>query len=176
MEQPLPDWLTAGDPPAPKPSREGKRLAFVQFDMIFPRVLERICEGYTLTKAVKELPVEVDSGAFYRWLRKDPEKYALYKEAKEIRTEEWAGRIIDHATAMDSEEDVSRSKLIIDTYKWLMGADNRKVYGDTKQIEVTSTISITAALQQAQGRIVDAEYEVLDEPTRLLSSGEDEDE
>lgn len=165
--QPLPDWLTAGDPPRPKPTPEAAALALLQYNIVLPRVLDRVCEGYTLKQALVELPVKVDPGAFMRWLKKNPKYYELYKEAKEIRTETWAGKIIDHATADESEEDVSRSRLIIDTYKWLMQADNRKQYGDTKTIDVNQSISITAALAEANARvsqIVDAEYEVLDEP------------
>lgn len=184
MAAELPDWLTAGDPPAPNPSREANKLACVQFDVFLPRILDRLCEGWTLSKAIKELPVALDHGAFMRWLRKNPEKYELYKEAKEIRTEAWAGKIIEHALAEWDDgrlniEDTARSRLIVDTYKWLMGADNRKQYGDTKTVEVNSNISITAALAQANervGQIVDAEYEELTAPPRLLSSGEEDED
>jgi hypothetical protein len=34
-----------------------------------------------------------------------------------------------------------------------MGADNRKTYGDTKQVEINQSISITAALEQARARV-----------------------
>lgn len=169
----LPDWLTAGDPAPVKPSPQGRALAIQQFEAIFPRVIDMIASGYTLTSAVRELPIDVDLGAFTRWVKKDPMRQELYKEAKEIRTESWAGKVIEHATAEDSLEDVARSKLIVDTYKWLMGADNRKTYGDVKSVELGGTISITAALAQAQQRVmeqvVEAEViELVDKP------GEDE--
>jgi hypothetical protein len=86
-------------------------------------------------------------------------RYERYKEAKELRTEWWAGRIIEIAEAEDSIEDVARSKLKIDTYKWLMGADNRKQYGESKQIEVNQSISIISALQQANSRIASTPVE-----------------
>ena len=153
----LPNWLTAPEPPAPKPSREMRDLIVLQYESAFPRILERMYSGSTLQAAIDDDFREIDSGAFLRWIRKDPERHALYKEAKEIRTEAWAGKIIEHAVASDSAEDVQRSKLIVDTYKWLMAADNRRTYGDTKQIDFGGTISITAALAQAQARVVEAE-------------------
>jgi hypothetical protein len=185
MPEPLPDWLTGGDPPKIKPTPERRVLDLAQFEMVFPRVLEMIYEGYVLKKALGELPIEINAGAFMRWLKKDPQRYELYKEAKEVRTEVWTGEILKHALGETdsgdaSLDDTSRSKLIVDTYKWLMGADNRKVYGDTKTVELNTNISITAALEQARGRvnqIVDAEYEVLsDEGQKLLTDGEPEED
>ena len=153
----LPNWLTVPDPAPHKPSREVKALALVQFESAFPKILERIYSGSTLQAAINDDFRELDSGAFLRWIKKDPERHSLYKEAKEIRTEAWAGKIIEHAVASDSAEDVQRSKLIVDTYKWLMASDNRKTYGDTKQIDFGGTISITAALEQARSRVIEAE-------------------
>ena len=168
----LPDWLNPELLEEPKPSLERKQLAITQYETVFPRLMNMVSSGYTLNRAIRELPIEVDSGAFLRWMRKDPAKYEIYKEAKEIRTETWAGRMIDHAEG-ESMEDVQRSRLIIDTYKWLMSADNRRTYGDTKSIEVNGNISITAALQQAQARLVESviDAELIDEPQdrRLLS-------
>ena len=54
-----------------------------------------------------------------------------------------------------ASETVNRDKLRIDTRKWLMSAHNRKRYGESKQIEMTGTISISEALAQAQGRVID---------------------
>jgi hypothetical protein len=68
-----------------------------------------------------------------------------------------AGEIIEIADADDSLEDVNRSKLKIDTRKWLMGAHNRKKYGATTSIEMTGGISITGALAAAQARIIDVD-------------------
>lgn len=161
----LPDWLTAGDPAPIKPSREAKALVFQQFETVFPRVIDLIASGYTLTSAVKEVPYGIDLGAFTRWVKKDPTRNEMYKEAKEIRTEAWAGKVIEHATAEDSFEDVARSKLIVDAYKWLMAADNRKTYGQSTQIELGGQISILGALAAANQRVIDAEIiDVVEKP------------
>lgn len=158
----LPHWLTAGNVPTIPKSEERKRVLFAQFDMVLPRVVESICEGSTLKAALRRLPIPIDHGAFMKWLKTDKQRYQLYLEAKEFRTEVWAGKMVEHAEGVDEEgnvklEDVSRSRLIVDTYKWLMGADNRKVYGDTKTVEVTGGISIVAALEQARARVLSIE-------------------
>ncbi|MFA5186997.1 MAG: hypothetical protein WC551_10995 [Patescibacteria group bacterium] len=160
----MPDWLNAGsidllDPfDSPRPiQRTVRELLHDQFAIAFERILEKITAGYTLTNAVREDFREFEVGAFQRWMKKDPERLQRYDEAKEIRTETWAGKIIAIAEAVDNPlEDVQRSKLKIDTYRWLMGADNRRRYGDIKQVEVTQNISITAALEAAQQRVLTA--------------------
>jgi hypothetical protein len=153
----LPDWLSIPDPPAVKPGPEVRQLTTTVFEMVFPRILEQICSGSTLQAAINDDHRAIDSGAFLRWIKKDPERSTLYKEAKEIRTESWAGKIIEHATAEDGLEDVQRSRLVVDTYKWLMASDNRKTYGETKQIDFGGTISITGALAAARSRVMENE-------------------
>lgn len=194
--QSVPDWLSVHPKREPASSltprgnsTEGKALLFAQFEMVLPRILEQVCEGYTLANAIKELPIKIDAGAFMRWLKKQPKFHEMYKEAKEVRTEAWAGEIIRHAEGIGvdgspSMDDTARSRLIVDTYKWLMSADNRKQYGDTKTIEMNTTISITAALAQAQGRVIEAqlieddEIDVIDASgyKQLTSGSEDDDD
>jgi acyl carrier protein phosphodiesterase len=133
--------------------RLSKELLDATFDSMFERVLTEITRGRTLKSIVAEDLRNIDYEAFWRWIKRDPRRMERYKEAKELRTEWWAGRIVEIAEADDALEDVARSKLKIDTYKWLMGADNRKTYGESKQIEVSTSISITAALEQARSRV-----------------------
>jgi hypothetical protein len=150
----LPDWLTAPAPRPPATSSQGRALLFDLYEAVFPRVLDKIYSGSTLQAALKDDFRDIDAGAFMRWIKKDPDRHGLYKEAKEIRTEAWAGRLIDHAVGADLAEDVQRSKVAVDAYKWLMAADNRRVYGETKQIDFGGTISINSVLAAARERIV----------------------
>lgn len=133
--------------------RLSRELLDATFDAMFERVLTEITRGRTLKSIVAEDLRNIDYEAFWRWIKRDPRRMERYKEAKELRTEWWAGRIVEIAEADDALEDVARSKLKIDTYKWLMGADNRKTYGESKQIELSTSISITAALEQARSRV-----------------------
>jgi hypothetical protein len=161
-----PDWLTGApsqllptqspiSPVSPVEHRRvTKELLDATFSAMFERVLSEMTQGRTLKSIVSEDLRSIEYDAFWRWIKRDPQRYERYKEAKELRTEWWAGRIIEIAEAEDAAEDVQRSKLKIDTYKWLMGADNRKQYGDIKQVEIAQSISITAALEQARSRVL----------------------
>lgn len=153
-----PALTDAPDLPAqPRLSKAAQSLWPLQFEAVYPRILDLLSSGYTLTNAIKELPLDIDSGAFLRWIKKDPQRHEAYKEAKEIRTEAWAGKLVEYAEAADTAEDVQRSKLKVDTLKWLMAADNRRTYGDSKTIELGGTISVLGALAAAQQRVIDAE-------------------
>lgn len=187
---PLPHWLAptaqhidpAVEPPIvptalldPQERRRlSRELLDATFEAMFERVLTEITRGRTLKSIVAEDLRNIDYEAFWRWIKRDPRRMERYKEAKELRTEWWAGRIVEIAEADDALEDVARSKLKIDTYKWLMGADNRKTYGESKQIELSTSISITAALEQARSRVaalpVVEEISDVDDPLALPSS------
>lgn len=182
MDPELPTWLAPAPPlvnPIETPlapaalldAQERRRLTRelldATFDAMFERVLTEITRGRTLKSIVAEDLRNIDYEAFWRWIKRDSRRMERYKEAKELRTEWWAGRIVEIAEADDALEDVARSKLKIDTYKWLMGADNRKTYGESKQIEVSTSISITAALEQARSRV--AALPVVEEVDDLIA-------
>ena len=160
----IPDWLEPGTPDQPlvdqslsQRRREISRAhQEAMFDCMFERVLGEMVKGRTLKNVLDSDVRGVEYEAFFRWIKRDATRMERYKEAKELRSEWWAGRIIEIAEAEDSIEDVARSKLKIDTYKWLMSADNRRTYGDTKQIEVNQSISIVSALEQANNRLASA--------------------
>lgn len=161
LEQPhieLPLWMLA---PAPQQQQHQPpldptapaQLKLRQYEIIFPSVLDRLAEGYTLAKIFEQDHRHLSAGFFLRWVNKDPQRVQMYKEAKELRSEMWSSKLIDIAEATENPlEDVARSKLKVDTYKFLMGADNRKAYGDTKTVEVNQSISIVGALRAAQER------------------------
>ena len=171
----VPDWLNPSSspetltPPLDLSQRRTltRALQDTMFEAMFERVLDEMVKGRTFSSIIRDDVRSVDLQAFWRWIKKDPQRHERYKEAKELRAEwGWAGRIIEIAEADDSIEDVARSKLKIDTYKWLMGADNRKTYGETKQVEINQSISITAALEAAQSRIAPTQLvdDVIDMP------------
>lgn len=164
-----------------------KERILAQFEAVFPLLMDKVYEGYTLSKAVSELPLgyNIDYGSFNRWVMKDAKRRAVYEEAKEFRTEVWADRMVHHAeVGTDANGDsvtLERSKFAFDTYKFLMGKHNRKGYGDTKTLEVEHRISITAALEQSRQRVIEATVvDVLDgddeDEIRALVSGDSEDD
>lgn len=153
----LPQWLSVPDPKPPAPSTVMRDLLRFQYSNIFERVIEQIYRGRSLASLLQEDPREINYEDFLRWIKRDPMRHERFKEAQESRTEFIAGEILEIADAEDSIEDVQRSRLKIDTRKWLMGAWNRKRYGETKTVEMAGSISITGALAAARERLVDAE-------------------
>ena len=162
----LPSWLSCPDPKPPRLSKSAKELLTLEYEQIFERVIEDIYRGKSLQSLIADDYRLISYEDFLRWIKRDPTRHERFKEAQESRTEFIAGEILEIADAEDSIEDVQRSKLKIDTRKWLMGAWNKKRYGEVKQVEVAGSISITEALAQAQMRIVEAE--VVDVEPRQL--------
>jgi hypothetical protein len=151
----LPDWLEPAPRTLAKSPPEVKSLVLAQYEHIFMRVIDQIAHGSSLSQILRDDQREIDYNDFYRWIKKDPTRKQLFDEAQEMRTEFMAGEIIDIADADDTLEDVNRSKLKIDTRKWLMGAHNKKKYGATTNIEMTGGISILGALAAANARVID---------------------
>ena len=151
----LPSWLEPAPRSLAKSPPEVRALALTQYEFIFMRVIDSIAHGQSLSQILRDDQRDIDYNDFYRWIKRDPGRNQLFTEAQEMRTEFMAGEIIEIADADDSLEDVQRSRLKIDTRKWLMGAHNRKKYGETKTVELGGSISITDALAAAQARVID---------------------
>jgi hypothetical protein len=164
--EPLPEWLAPSRPP----SKTQKELLVLQYESLFMRVLELIPQGRTLKSIIDEDIRAFEYGSFLRWINKDPSRKAMYSDAKELRTETWAGEIIEIADASDSLEDVNRSKLRIDSRKWLMGADFRKQYGASTQVEFGGTISILTAMNDAKTRMIELADDSITDLTPRLSN------
>ncbi len=134
----------------------------MQYSNMFENFIEQVYRGRSLKSLVEDDPRLVSYEDFLRWIKRDPQRHERFKEAQEMRTEFIAGEILEIADGVGSidptsNDTVNRDKLRIDTRKWLMGAHNKKRYGETKQIELGGTISITEALAQAQARVIEAE-------------------
>lgn len=169
-ESPLPNWLSVPDPKPLRPSAAAKALMHIEYEQIFERIIEDIYRGQSLQSLIQNDPRVVSYEDFLRWVKRDPQRHERFKEAQEMRTEFLAGEILQIADGVESvdpssPDTVNRDKLRIDTRKWLMGAHNRKRYGESKQVEIGGTISITEALAAAQARVIEAE--VIDVTPRL---------
>lgn len=169
-ETPLPNWLSCPDPNPPRPTKAARELLHLQYENMFENFIEQVYRGRSLKSLVEDDHRLISYEDFLRWVKRDPTRNERFKEAQEMRTEFLAGEILEIADGVEaidpsSSDTVNRDKLRIDTRKWLMSAHNRKRYGETKQIEVGGTISITEALAQAQARVIEAE--VVDVTPRL---------
>ena len=158
MTMELPSWMTQVSA-APK-----KELLEKQFEIFFETILDKISRGINLKEILKDDQRDFDYTQLLRWIHKDPMRKSRYYEAQEIGSEMIAAEILEIADGVNDSgvpEDVQRSKLRIDSRQFLIKTWNRKRYGDVKTLEVNQNISITAALEQAQnrlvGRVIDAE-------------------
>jgi hypothetical protein len=169
----LPSWLSCPDPKPPKLSAASRELLHVEYEQIFERIVEDIYRGRSLQSLIEDDHRAISYEDFLRWVKRDATRHERFKEAQEMRTEFLAGEILEIADGVEavdphSNDTVNRDKLRIDTRKWLMGAHNKKRYGETKQIELGGTISITEALAQAQARVIEGEViDVSDVTPRL---------
>ena len=148
MTMELPSWMTQVSA-APK-----KELQEKQFEIFFETILDKISRGINLKEILRDDQRDFDYTQLLRWIHKDPMRKSRYYEAQEIGSEMIAAEILEIADAVDNMEDVQRSKLRIDSRQFLIKTWNRKRYGDVKTLEVNQNISITAALEQAQNRLV----------------------
>ena len=120
---------------------------------------ERIClliaQGYTLRQIAKQLEFS-HAARITDWVRDDAEFAAQYARAKEVQADHMADEILeisDEATNdwMDREgirvpdhEHLQRSRLRVDTRKWLMSKMLPKKYGD--KLDVAHGGSLTVNL------------------------------
>jgi hypothetical protein len=114
----------------------------VQYPIVFQKVLERMSAGCLLKNILAEDLREFEVTHFRNWIRRDKERESLLHAAEEARTEVWAEQLIEISAGKTGLEDVQRSKLEIDTLKWLMASHNRKRYGESTKIEMNATVEV----------------------------------
>ncbi len=109
------------------------------------RVCEKIAQGYSMRTvcAPEDMP---SISTLFKWLREKPEFSQQYARATEERTEAMAEDILDIADdgsndlmtiqkgdmtyEIENKEVTNRSRLRVDTRKWLMAKMKPKKYGD----------------------------------------------
>lgn len=122
-----------------------------QKDAILHSIFVKISNGSSARQAILES--EINNSTFFEWLQKDTSKqYAdSYARACEIRAEKLTDEILQIADEANADivgfdektgkpiingEAINRSRLKVDTRKWLAGKLAPKKYGD--KIDVTS--------------------------------------
>jgi DNA-binding CsgD family transcriptional regulator len=128
--------------------------------------LEEILAWISLGKTVKQAfdKCGIDRkrlGSLYRVLLKDKAIRSLYDEARELQAECLADDIIDISdeTMNDRNEDgkidhevINRSRLRVDSRKWLSGKWNLKRFGDNKHVQVDGDLQVNHAAILSGGR------------------------
>lgn len=139
-------------PPLPS-NRSNSTLVNQQFENMFEHILDEVSAGISIIETLRTDNRNIDPGMFFRWINRDPKRKQRFHEAQEIGSEVIAAEMVDIADAKHSIEDVQRSTLRINTRKFLIQSWNRKRYGESKQIEINQSISITDALSAANNRV-----------------------
>ena len=169
----LPPWLI--DPSLPQPTLTEKQhqrllginaepsrnyadmveLAEQIYEAFFEHVVIELSNGMPLKSIVKDDPRGIDTGKFRAWVYRDKDRLKRYKEARLIGAGAIEDEMIDIADATNNPlEDVSRSKLRIDTRKDLLKVWDRDTYGEHKRVEVTSHTEYDVDhLEQVQQRL-----------------------
>ena len=149
MSTELPSWLeethvpstTSAEPampPAPT-SRSGiTPYRELQFENLFETALDRLSLGHQLIDICDDDPRQLPAAEFMRWIKKDKERYARYKESQEIAAEFLVYSALKAANGNDSMNDVNRDKLIAETSLKIAGAWSPKRYGKEQGLPNTA--------------------------------------
>lgn len=108
------------------------------------RICAMIAEGYTLRQVARE--IDCTAGAISIWASEDAEFAKRYARAMDQRTDRMAEEILDisddgqndwmerEGYTVGNGEHIQRSRLRVDTRKWLMAKMMPKKYGDRTTI------------------------------------------
>lgn len=151
---PIPHWM--------QPPKQTSNEPFN--DHTWFQILEYLSNGESLASICRDRPgMPKDPSRLRRWIFNDPDRKQQYMEAQEVGTEALADEMLTIADGTDSLEDVQRSQLRVNTYKWVVACRNRSRYGEKKQIEQSVTVNIAEAMDRAEQRVIDIKAEVLDD-------------
>lgn len=159
MEQ-IPDWLVPDIPITTKRKRPSAvQVAtptsvtmplepITDYGIGFERLLDMmVTTQITVPEFCREYHKDFTHGGFMRWILADKDRAARFREAKAIMAELMEGELIAIADARDNlMEDVTRSKLRIDTrWKW-MAVNNPDRYAPKKDNGLTGDTSINITI------------------------------
>jgi hypothetical protein len=117
-------------------------------------IMEKIIEDlYNTRPVVHTLKIHgVSPQSFYETLTAYPLIAEKYARAQSSRADLMADQVVDIA---DNEPDANKARNQMNARIWATGKMKPSVYGDKIQIDVNQTVSITAALEEANNRIRD---------------------
>ncbi|MFM7396335.1 MAG: hypothetical protein ACKO42_04380 [Gammaproteobacteria bacterium] len=132
-------------------------------ESIWPKLLQDIAGGASLTAALQRLRPWPSYWWAKNQLRRNPELRARYTEACEDRADRLAEELMELADSpiplgLDGPGKsawVQKLRLQVDTRKWIACKLKPRQYGERVDVEVRHTsISITAALAEAERRVL----------------------
>lgn len=132
-----------------RPSKYTKELA--------DKICERLSCGRGLRSICRNKDISIKESTVRAWCVKDINGfYAQYARARKMRLDAWVDDIIEIAddgtndyyedskgNLKFDQENVNRSRLRVDTRKWIMAKLNPEKYGDSQKIEHGGSVGIT---------------------------------
>ena len=149
-------------PPKKTPKKNGRPSKYT--DKLADKICQMIAQGQSVRSICTKKDM-ISMQTFFRWLRENDKFREQYARACEERSYMHAEDIIeiaDNATNdymeklegdgyIFNSENVQRSRLRIDTRKWLMSKLNPKVYGDKLDMTTNGNdIGVTLSASQAE--------------------------
>ena len=163
----LPTWKPGKEPRgdvgysgvAPRRTEDGsltmmQEEEYRQFDCLFERAMDAVASGQTLSHFLDRDGRGFKSHRYIYWVRKDRNRLKRYENAQLLYAEQLGSELIEISDGVDGLEDVNRSKLRVESRKWLMYVYNKPRYGDVKTVEV-SGINIVNILAAADSRLLE---------------------
>jgi hypothetical protein len=134
-------------------------------EAIWSELLPLIASGASLPAALRQLPEPRPTLWWCKMaIRNDPDLDTRYRAAMELRADALADEIAaiadepipDHLRGADASAFVQRQRMRVDAKKWLACKLFPKRWGDRVElgVDIAQRISITAALAQAEQRVL----------------------
>lgn len=125
--------------------------ALTPFESQALRVFDIVSNGNTIPAAMRELGIDSSIMTFLRRVKQSPILRRAFDDARMAQAASFAEQIIDIA---DNERDSARARNKLDARKWLASKLDPKTFGDKLDLSIDQTVSIRAALDAAETRIV----------------------
>lgn len=118
-------------------------------DKVFLDIIQQIELGRSIKNILDDDTYPITRSTFYNWLNENPERIELYKRATEIRADGIFDDMLEisddgtkdyyydvNGNRQQSMVAVNRSRLQLDTRKWVLGRMNPKKYSE--KLDITS--------------------------------------
>lgn len=153
-------------PPKKTPKKNGRPSKYT--DKLADKICQMIAQGQSVRSICAKKDM-ISMQTFFRWLRENDKFREQYAHACEERSYMYAEEIIEIADDATNDymeqhdesdeltgyklngENIQRSRLRVDTRKWLMSKLNPKVYGDKLDMTTNGNdIGVTLSASQAE--------------------------
>ena len=140
------------------------------YSNFFECALDVVAAGRSIASIIRSDPRGIEYGRFLRWVYRDKVRSRKYEEAQEIAAEIMVSEIPSIADGMENDRDMpmttDRDNLRIKSRQWIAEKYNKKKYGQSKHLDVTSTQFDENAMKQL----------TIEELEKLIAENDNEEE